>query len=403
MTAPAVGDAGPLGIRPRTRMLAMTSTVLFFAVLVWFNYSAVLPSIIDAWALSGTRAGIVFAAFQVGYLVAIVPAGSLADRYSARWIIAIGAAGTGCASLLFGLIATGFLSGSVLRFVAGVCMAGVYVPGMRFLSDWYPSAVRGRALGVYVGAYSFASGLSFVVGSRVAAAVDWQTAIIVTSVGAVLVAPAMIVVARDADGGVARADRRFDRAVLANREYLYAVAVYTLHSWEIFGVRNWLLVFLVTVPVFAAGAAPVTAGTVVGIAFILGGLGNLLGGWVSDSLGRIRTIALALGASGAISLLLPLLVDVSFPVITAVVLVYGLVLTADSSPVSTAITEVVADEHVGVALSVQSLVGYTGAAVSPVLFGLALDAFGFTVAFWTLALAAAGGLVMLTALLLGRQ
>lgn len=386
------------GGHERTRMLAVTSIVLFCAVLVWFNYSAVLPAIIDAWGLSGLRAGIIFSAFQVGYLLAIIPAGALADRYPARWVVAAGAAGTGLASLLFGAFASGFGSGAALRLLAGVCMAGVYVPGIRFISDWYPPAARGRALGVYVGAYSFASGLSFVVGSRVAAAIDWRVAILATSVGAILVAPVMLIGTRNPDGGADRAARRFDLTVLTNRAYLYAVAVYTLHSWEVFGVRNWLLVFLFTVPAVADRTAPITAGTVVGLAFMLGGLGNLLGGWASDTLGRTRTIALALGTSGAISLVLPLLVDLAYPALVLVVLIYGIALTADSSPVSTAITEVVADEHVGVALSVQSLVGYSGAAVAPVLFGFALDTSGFRVAFWTLGAAALAGLASLVAL-----
>lgn len=385
-------------MRDRTRMLVVTSTVLFFSVLVWFNYSAVLPAIIEDWALSGARAGIIFSAFQVGYLVTIVPIGALADRYSPRWVIAVGAAGTGVASLLFGLFATGFISGTFLRFVAGAFMAGVYVPGMRFISDWYDPTVRGRAMGIYVGAYSFSSGLAFVVGSRVEAVVDWQTAIIVTSIGAVVCAPAMVVLAADPTGGLSRRDRRFDLSVLWNREYLYAVGVYTLHAWELFGVRNWILVFLVSAPAFAAGTSPVTAGAVVGLMFILGGPGNLLGGWLSDAIGRTRTIALALGSSAVITTVLPFLTGIPLWAITLIVLVYGIVLTADSSPVSTTITEVVDDEHVGVALSLQSLIGYFGAAVSPVLFGVALDAFDYTIAFWSLAVAAVAGLVSLALL-----
>lgn len=385
-------------MRERTRMLVVTSAVLFFSVLIWFNYSAVLPAIIRDWGLSGTRAGIIFSAFQVGYLVTIVPIGALADRYSPRWVIAIGAAGTGLASLVFGLTATGFLSGSVLRFIAGAFMAGVYVPGMRFISDWYAPRVRGRAMGIYVGAYSFSSGLAFIVGSHVEAIVDWQTAILVTSLGAVVIAPAMVVFARDADRGVARHDRRFDLAVLKNRAYLYAVGVYTLHAWELFGVRNWILVFLVAAPVFAGGTSPITAGTIVGVMFLLGGPGNLLGGWLSDRLGRTQTIGLALGASAVISTVIPFLSGIPLWALTAVVLLYGIVLTADSSPVSTSITEVVDDENVGVALSLQSLIGYFGAAVSPVVFGVALDGYDFTVAFWTLAVAALVGLGSLWAL-----
>ena len=121
--------------KERTRVLIVAAIALFFSVLVWFNYSAVLPLVIEEWGLSGTQAGIVFGAFQAGYLVAIVPAGWLADRYSPRWVIAIGATGTGLPSLGFAVIADGFLIGTVLRFLSGLFVAGVYVPGMRFVSD----------------------------------------------------------------------------------------------------------------------------------------------------------------------------------------------------------------------------------------------------------------------------
>lgn len=379
-------------MRDRTQILVVTSSILFFSVLVWFNYSAVLPAIITDWGLSGTRAGIIFSAFQVGYLITIVPMGALSDRYSPRWVIAGGAAGTGVASLLFGIIAEGFVLGTILRFIAGGFMAGVYVPGMRFISDWYPSGVRGKALGIYVGAYSFSSGLAFVVGSQVTALVDWETAIIVTSVGAVLSAPAIVLFAKDVAGREQRQTKWLDLSVLRNPGYLYSVAIYTLHAWELFGVRNWILVFLVAVPVFASGAAPVTAATIVGVMFMLGGPGNLLGGWLSDSIGRTWTIGIALGISTLISASLPFLTGVSFWTIVAIVMIYGVFLTADSSPVSASVTELVEEHETGVALSLQSLIGYCGAAVSPVLFGVALDYGNYTLAFWSLAIAGIIGL-----------
>ena len=55
----------------RTRVLIVAGIALFF-VLVWFNYSAVLPLVVEEWDLSGTQAGIVFGAFQAGYLVAFL-------------------------------------------------------------------------------------------------------------------------------------------------------------------------------------------------------------------------------------------------------------------------------------------------------------------------------------------
>lgn len=98
-------------VQERKQVLAVTSVALFFSVLVWFNYSAVLPLIVEEWELSGVEAGIIFGAFQAGYLVAILPVGRLADRYSPRWVIAVGATGTGIPSLAFAVLADGFLLG----------------------------------------------------------------------------------------------------------------------------------------------------------------------------------------------------------------------------------------------------------------------------------------------------
>lgn len=56
----------------------------------------------------------------------------------------VGATGTGLASVAFAALADDFLIGVFFRFVAGAFMAGVYVPGMRFLSEWYPEGSRGE-------------------------------------------------------------------------------------------------------------------------------------------------------------------------------------------------------------------------------------------------------------------
>ncbi|MFW5900175.1 MAG: MFS transporter, partial [Halodesulfurarchaeum sp.] len=131
----------------RRRALVVTASTLFCSVLVWFNYAAIMPQVTAEWRLTGIEAGVVFGAFQAGYLVSILPAGWLADRYSPRWVIAVGAVGTALPSLAFAAVADGVGLGIVLRFLSGLFVAGVYVPGMRFLSDWFPEAVRGRALG----------------------------------------------------------------------------------------------------------------------------------------------------------------------------------------------------------------------------------------------------------------
>lgn len=380
----------------RTRVLAATSAALLLSVLVWFNYSAVLPIIVAEWGLSGFRAGVVFSAFQAGYLLAIVPMGWLADRRSPRWVIAIGATGAGAFSLAFALFATGFRSGTALRFFAGLGMAGVYVPGMRFVSDWYPPAARGRAMGAYVGTFAIGSGLSVLVATAVADAVGWRAAIGATSVGALAVAPLILAFTRDNPARTAD-DSGFDLGVVRNRAYLCAVSAYSWHNWELFGARNWLLAFLLATPAFAAGSSAL-AGTVVGIVIAMSGVGNVVGGWLSDRIGRSRAIALGLGTSAVCSAVLGVLGWLPRWALVLALLVYGVVLSVDSAPTSTLVTEVVADERIGTALSIQSFVGFSTTVVSPIVFGVALDTGGYALAFPTLAAGAVLGLASVGAL-----
>lgn len=385
-------------MQERRRVLVVTSVALFLSVLVWFNYSAVLPLIVEEWGLSGTEAGIVFGALQAGYLVAIVPAGWLADRYSPRWVIAVGATGTALPSLAFAAVADGVLVGTVLRFLSGLFVAGVYVPGMRFVSDWFPETTRGRALGLYIATYELGSGFSFVFATIAAEAVDWRLAIAATSVGALFVAPVILGLTRDSPERTTSATGGFDVSVFRNREYLAAVSIYSWHNWELFGVRNWLLAFLVATPAFVATDSAVLPGLVVGAMVAMSGVGNAAGGWLSDRVGRPQTIAAGLGASTVLSATFGLLGGLPLSALVAVTLAYGVVLALDSAPTSTLVTEVVADEHVGTALSVQSLAGFSTTVVSPIVFGLALDRGGYAAAFPTLAAGAFLGLLSVGAL-----
>lgn len=385
-------------MQERRRVLVVTSITLFFSVLVWFNYSAVLPRIVEEWGLSGTEAGIVFGALQAGYLVAIVPAGWLADRSSPRWVIAIGATGTALPSLAFAAVADGLLVGTFLRFLSGLFVAGVYVPGMRFVSDWFPEADRGRALGVYIGTYELGSGFSFVFATVAAEAVDWRLAIAVTSIGALFVAPLVLGLTRDNPERAMSSAGSFEVSVLRNREYLSAISIYSWHNWELFGVRNWLLAFFVATPAFAATDSAVVPGLVVGAMIAMSGVGNAAGGWLSDLVGRPQTIATGLGVSTVLSAIFGLLGGLPLAVFIAITLVYGVVLALDSAPTSTLVTEVVADEHVGTSLSIQSLAGFSTTVVSPVIFGLALDRGGYAAAFPTLAVGGLLGLLSVGAL-----
>ena len=387
-------------MQTQKRVLVVLSVAVGLVSFSWANYAAVLPLVIADLGLSGTEAGIVYSAYFVGYVAAVLPAGMIADRHSARRLIGTTAVGTGICSVAFALLTTGVITGSLFRLLAGACFAGVYVPGMRLLTDWFESSERGWAIGIYVGILSLGSGVAYPVTSGVATLTDWRVALVVTSAVAIPAGVAVLWLAADYPGTTGRSVA-FDVSVFTERRYLYVTTAYAGHNWELFGVQNWIVAFLVVTPAIAATASPtVTAGILAGLLVLLGAPGNVVGGRLSDSVGRIRTSGGALAASGCLTLALGLIEWTTLFFLGSAIVVYGVVLAADSAPLSTAMTELADDEHVGTALAGQSLLGFVPGMISPVVFGAALDLAGYTLAFGTLA---AGAVVGLGALWLLRR
>lgn len=387
-------------MQPRTRVLIVLSGAVGLISFSWANYSAVLPLVIADLGFSGTEAGIVYSAYFVGYVIAILPAGIIVDRRSARRLIGFTAVGTGVFSVAFAVLTTGVITGSVFRLLAGACFAGVYVPGIRLLTDWFEAADRGRAIGIYVGVLSLGSGGAYPLTAGVASISDWRFALAATSSLALPAGWAVLRLASDYPGTVGR-KVSFDLSMFTERRYLYVTTAYAGHNWELFGVQNWIVAFLVATPAVAATGSPtVTAGLLAGTLVVLGAPGNAIGGWLSDRLGRIRTSGAALAGSGGLTLALGIIEWTTVILLGGMILVYGVVLAADSAPLSTAMTELADDDQVGTALAGQSLLGFIPGMISPVVFGAALDLSGFALAFGTLA---AGVIVALGALWLLRR
>lgn len=377
-------------MKPQTRVWLVLSGAVGLVAFSWANYAAVLPLVVADLGLSGTEAGLVYSAYFVGYVLAILPAGVVADRYSARKLVGTTAVGTGVSGVAFAFLTVDAVTGSVFRLVAGACFAGVYVPGMRLLADWFEPDERGRAIGLYVGVLSLGSGAAYPLSTWLATGSDWRLAVALTGGVSIPAGLAVVWLADDYPGTIGQ-DVAFDLSVFTDRRYLYLTTAYAGHNWELFGVQNWIVAFLVVTPAVGATESPsVTAGILAGTVVALGAPGNLLGGWVSDRLGRVPTSAGALTASGCITLALGVLDWTTVPVLGVVAVVYGLVLAADSAPLSTAMTELADDEQVGTALAGQSLLGFVPGMISPVVFGATLDRAGFSTAFGTLA----GGVVV---------
>lgn len=345
-------------------------------MLVLLNYSAVLPIIQEEWGLSNTQAGLIYSSYQVGYIILVVVLSTLTDYVDAKKIYVVSALWAGIAGISFALFANGFASALILRCLTGVGLAGTYMPGLKMVSAKFSSKRRGWAVGLYVGAFSLGTALSLLSSGVLTGLFDWRTAIFVTSLGPIA-GGLLAAVTLDNVPPLRTANEKGSfRQVFSNRPALLVMAGYAAHMWEMFGMRGWIVAF------FAAAlvsrnmdmAVATSYGAVFSAVIIMvGGFSTALAGTMSDRYGRVRTIQVIMFSSAVCSLFFGWIRPWPAVVVVLISLVYGILVTAESSVLSTSVTELVPFESLGSAMAVQSLLGWTAAAVAPVVFGAVLD------------------------------
>lgn len=349
-----------------------------FIMLVFLNYSAVLPLLQREWKISNATAGAIFSAYQVGYIFSAVFLSFLADRYSAKYIFLLSALWSVMANALFALFAGGSTSALVLRGLAGLGMGGTYMPGLKLVAERFGATVRGRAVGLYVGSMVLGAALSLSVSGLVASFAGWRLAVMATALGALIGTGIASLILKEVTTTVSGppAEKGLQREVLRNKPALLIIAGYAAHMWEMYGMRGWMAPFLTACVmkmgygmVQAAGIGANLSALVVGI----GGLATGVAGFISDRIGRTRTVILMMSLSILCSFTIGWLFGSSLVGVVAFALIYGFFVVAESPAFSTALTELVAARYVGAAMALQSLVGFTAASVSPAAFGLILD------------------------------
>ena len=361
----------------KARWLLILCLAQIFIMLVFINYSAVLPLLKAEWGMNNTMAGSVFSVYQLGYIASGVILSALTDRLNTKRIFIGAALWSGTANLLFGLYAHDYASAMVLRALTGIGMGGTYMPGLKLVAERFEPSKRGRAVGIYVGALVLGASLSLALTGAVASVAGWRVAILVCSAGVHLGAGLSLIVFRGYEPvRHVTSDQTFQKEIVRNKPAFLMILGYGSHMWEMYGMRSWLAPFFTASLVrqgidqgAATGWAATAAAAIVGI----GTFSTAITGTLSDRLGRTRTITLVMLGSASLSFLFGWLVNVSPYLAVAVGLAYGYLIVAESPVFSTGLTELVAPGYLGAAMGLQSLVGYSLGMISPTVFGWALD------------------------------
>jgi MFS family permease len=361
----------------KTRWLLTLCLAQIFIMLVFINYSAVLPILKQEWGMNNTKAGSIFSVYQLGYIASGVILSTMTDRFNTRNIFIISALWSASANLLFAFYAHDYMSAMMFRALTGIGMGGTYMPGLKLVAEKFSSGERGRAVGIYVASLVLGASMSLAVTGAVAALSGWRVAFIVCSLGGYLGTIIVIPVFKGYRHTVhAKMEHGFRKEVLRNKPAFLMILGYGSHMWEMYGMRSWLAPFFTAALIghgVSSGVATGWAATVAAMIIGIGTVSTAITGTLSDRLGRTRTISIVMFASTFCSFLFGWLINLHPAVVIVAGLVYGYLIVAESPVFSTGLTELVAPAYLGAAMGLQSLVGYTLGMISPTVFGWALD------------------------------
>ena len=363
-------------LQPRTALIVLTALNLL-------NYAdrnvlfAVQPLVQDEFHLSNAQIGYLTSAFLGFYMVAAPFVGPLADRYSRKLIIVLGALFWSGLTLLTAVTHT-YTELLIRHTLVGVGEATFVTIAPTFVADLFPEKRRGRILGVFYLAIPVGSAAGYLLGGYLAPHHGWRFPFYVAAAPGFLLAIAVLFLKEPERGQFDSLKETPERGTILglarNPSFLTATLGMAAMTFSLGGIQVWIPKFLYS----ERGYTLETANFAFGIIIVIDGIvAALAGGWLGDYLlprmkGSYYLVSAASMLAGVPVMIVALFVK--GPIMLPAIGVAAFFLLLNTAPLNAAVINSVGAHIRATALAVNIfIIHILGDVPSPTMMGWVAD------------------------------
>ncbi len=336
----------------------------FAGTSLWFVGNAILPDIQRSLNIQTNTPGDITSVVQLGFITGtlIFAIFSIADRLPSSKVFFVSSLIAALSNVFIIWFAKNLAGLYVLRFLTGFFLAGIYPVGMKIASDWYEKDL-GKALGFLVGALVLGTAFPHLLRSSLYA-LPWRQVLICTSAFALI--GGLLILLFVGEGPYRKTTTRFQFSVMfqifRSADFRGAAFGYFGHMWELYTL--WAFIPYVFSFYNSSSHQAMNVPLWSFIIIAAGGVGCVAGGYISQKAGSSRVAFFALLISGLCSLCSFAFFHLPGAIFVPLVILWGVMVAADSPQFSTLVARTAIPEYKGTALTIVTCIGFAITIVS---------------------------------------